>query len=161
MASEALEIGPNALRGVRVLIVDDNADARAIYRSLMAYAGASVTAVPSAAMAIKALRRARPDIVLSDLLMPRRDGRWLLQWIRGHETTLQGYLPVIAVTALGDLYTPAEMERVGFDDYLTKPVTLRELVCAIERLRRRPRASTRSASETLEHGGPAARPPIS
>ena len=145
MASEALEIGPNVLRGLRVLIVDDNADARTIYRSLMAYAGASVTAVPSAAMAIKTLKRARPDVVLSDLVMPRRDGRWLLQWIRGHEATLRGHLPVIAVTALGNLYTRAEMERVGFDDYLTKPVTLRELVRAIERLRHPPPASKRSA----------------
>jgi CheY-like chemotaxis protein len=122
------------LDGVHMLVVDDNADARIIYKQILLYAGASVLVVNSATAAVKSLRHVRPDAVLSDLSMPRRDGLWLIDWIRKRDTRRGGHLPVIAVTARDDLYMPTTAERMGFDAYLTKPVPPRELFRTIARL---------------------------
>jgi CheY-like chemotaxis protein len=130
---------------VRILVVDDDRDARVIYKSILAFAGASVVAVSSAAAAIKILRHAHLDVVISDLAMPGRDGRWLLQWIRARDAKTAARLPVIAATALGGLSTRAETGPVGFDDYLTKPIALPDVVRSIERLTARPLRSARSA----------------
>jgi len=125
------------LDGVHVLAVDDNADARTIYKQILLYAGASVLVVSSATAAVKSLRHVRPDVVLSDLSMPRRDGLWLIDWIRKRDAKRGGHLPVVAVTARDDLYLPTSAERVGFDAYLTKPVPPRELFRTIARLAQR------------------------
>jgi hypothetical protein len=122
------------LDGVHVLVVDDNVDARTIYKQILLYAGASVLVVGSATAAVRSLRHVRPDVVISDLSMPRRDGLWLIDWIRKRDGKRGGHLPVIAVTARDDLYLSTTAERVGFDVYLTKPVPPRELFRAIARL---------------------------
>ena len=124
------------LDGVHLLVVDDNADAREIYKQILTYAGASVIAVGSATSAVKTLRHVRPDVVVSDLSMPRRDGLWLIDWIRKRDVKRGGHLPVIAVTARDDLYLSTTAERVGFDVYFTKPVPPRELFRSIGRLAR-------------------------
>ena len=69
------------LDGVHLLVVDDNLDARTIYKQILVYAGASVLVVGSATAAVRSLRHVRPDVVISDLSMPRRDGLWLIDWI--------------------------------------------------------------------------------
>ncbi len=124
------------LDGVHLLVVDDNVDARTIYKQILLYAGASVLVVGSATVAVRALRHVRPDVVISDLSMPRRDGLWLIDWIRKRDVKRGGHLPVIAVTARDDLYLSTTAERVGFDVYLTKPVPPRELFRSISRLAR-------------------------
>ncbi len=107
------------LDGVHILVVDDNMDARTIYKQILLYAGASVLVVGSATAAVRALRHVRPDVVISDLSMPRRDGLWLIDWIRKRDAKRSGHLPVIAVTARDDLYLSTTADRVGFDVYLT------------------------------------------
>ncbi len=122
------------LDGIHVLVVDDNVDARTIYKQILLYAGASVIVVGSATAAVRSLRHVRPDVVISDLSMPRKDGLWLIDWIRKRDAKRGGHLPVIAVTARDDLYLSTTAERVGFDAYLTKPVPPRELFRTIARL---------------------------
>jgi hypothetical protein len=135
------------LDGIHVLVVDDNVDAREIYKQILTYAGASVVAVSSATMAVKALRQLRPDVVVSDLSMPRRDGMWLIGWIRKRDAKRGDHLPVVAVTARDDLYLAATAHRVGFDAYLTKPVPPRELFRSIAHLvRSATQASAQAAS---------------
>jgi CheY-like chemotaxis protein len=124
------------LDGVHVLVVDDNVDARTIYKQILAYAGASVLVAGSAMGAVKTLRHLRPDVVISDLSMPRKDGLWLIRWIRRRDSRRGGHLPVIAVTARDDLYISTTAEHEGFDAYLTKPVPPRELFRAIATLTR-------------------------
>ena len=124
------------LEGVHLLVVDDNIDAREIYKQILTYAGASVIAVGSAMSAVKTLRHVRPDVVVTDLSMPRRDGLWLIDWIRKRDAKRGEHLPVIAVTARDDLYLATTAERVGFDVYLTKPVPPREMFRSIGRLAR-------------------------
>lgn len=134
------------LDGVHVLVVDDNADARTIYRNMLAYAGAWVIDVPSAMAAVKRLRHFRPDVVVSDLSMPRRDGLWLVDWIRKRDRRLGGHLPAIAVTARDDLYHAGAAEKAGFDAYLRKPVSPRELFRRIAHLARNAVANRPSAA---------------
>lgn len=62
------------LEGVHVFVVVDDANARAIYKDLLTYAGASVVTCASATTAARALRHLRPDVIISDLAMPRKDG---------------------------------------------------------------------------------------
>jgi CheY-like chemotaxis protein len=137
--------GPDTLRGIHVLIVDDNADARAIYKRTLQYAGAAVHAVPSATAAVRTLKHLRPDVVLTDLAMPRKDGLWLIRWIRARSVARSDRLPVAAITARDDLYAETTVTQAGFDLYLRKPVSALELLGAVGKLAGRRLISERSA----------------
>jgi CheY-like chemotaxis protein len=113
------------LHGLSVLVVDDNADARAIYTMMLRQAGAAVSAVSSAPAATRRLKHLRPDVVITDLSMPRRDGLWLLTWIRQRDAKRKHYTPVIAVTAHDDRYNVADLR---FDAGHVKPVPWRDLL---------------------------------
>lgn len=119
------------LQGVHILVVDDNADARAIYNDILTYAGASVVTCASATTAVRALRHLRPDVIISDLAMPRKDGLWLINWIRERDVRPGKSIPVIAVTARDDLYPETSPVLKGFDAYLRKPVPPRRLFSTI------------------------------
>jgi DNA-binding response OmpR family regulator len=133
------------LQGVHILVVDDNADARVIFKSVLSYAGAAVLVASSAVAAVRTLRHVRPSIVLTDLSMPRRDGVWLVRWIRNRDAKRGVRLPVIAVSARDDVYEEANVLMEGFDDYLVKPVAPPELFAAIMRVIRRPAPSAQPA----------------
>jgi CheY-like chemotaxis protein len=135
--SETRPIGLARLDGVNVLVVDDNADARVIFKDLLTYVGASVLTAASATAAVRTLRHVEPDVVLSDLSMPRKDGLWLIGWIRKRDVRRKGHLPVIAVTARDDLYEETSPELTAFDAFLRKPVASRQLYATIARFVRR------------------------
>src|SRR3954470_18925005 len=92
------------LRGLTVLVVDDNLDARQIFTLVLRQAGAIVSATSSAVAATRRLRHLSPDVVMTDLSMPRRDGLWLLKWIRTRDAQQKTHTPVIAVTSRDDIY---------------------------------------------------------
>jgi DNA-binding response OmpR family regulator len=133
------------LQGVHILVVDDNVDARTIFKSILAYGGAAVLVAGSAIVAARTLKHVRPSLVLTDLSMPRRDGVWLIRWIRSRDAKRGTHLPVIAVSARDDVYEHANILVSGFDDYLVKPVSPPELFAAITRLVRPSLDSARSA----------------
>jgi CheY-like chemotaxis protein len=116
------------LTGLNVLVVDDNRDARTIFRTVLRQAGALVTAVHSAPAATRRLRHLHPDLVITDLSMPRHDGIWLLQWIRARDEKTGRYTPVIAVTAHEDVYDTGDLR---FDSCHVKPVPWGELMRGI------------------------------
>jgi CheY-like chemotaxis protein len=125
---------PGPLAGLHVLVVDDNRDARVIYKSLLVYCGAYVTTIASAAAAARALRQIRPDIILTDLSMPGHDGIWLARWLRRRETKTGVHIPIAALTARDDIYDRDSTMRTGLDDWLVKPVSHRELLRVVTRL---------------------------
>jgi CheY-like chemotaxis protein len=131
------------LHGVHILVVDDNGDARTIFSKILNYAGASVLVAASAVTAARTLKHVRPSVVLTDLSMPRRDGLWLVRWIRSRDAKHGAHLPVIAVSARDDVYLEAETLATGFDEYLVKPVEPPELFAAIRRVTQRPLDSPR------------------
>jgi CheY-like chemotaxis protein len=116
------------LNSLSVLVVDDNSDARIIFSTVLRQAGAIVNAVSSATTAARRLTHLRPDVVITDLSMPRRDGLWLLQWIRNRDRKRKTHTPVIAVTARDDIYDIGDLR---FDSCLLKPVAWNALLRAI------------------------------
>ncbi|MBM4440975.1 MAG: response regulator [Candidatus Rokubacteria bacterium] len=128
------ESGSGPLFGLHLLIVDDNRDARIIYKAILTHCGAFVTPVASAAAAVRALKHVQPDVIVTDLSMPGHDGLWLAKWLRRREMKTGVHIPIIAVTAREDVYDRGSMADVGLDDWLVKPVSHRELVRVINHL---------------------------
>lgn len=110
------------LRGVHVLVVDDDADARELVGTVLSYCGALVTAVESASDALAALDRVIPDVLVSDISMPGRDGYWLVDQVRHRPPDRGGTIPAVAVTALGDRHGPDRTRAVGFQAHMRKPI---------------------------------------
>ena len=76
------ELPTDLLKGIHVLVVEDDDDSRALLETVLQYCGALVTAVASARDAVTTLERVKPDLLLSDLSMPHEDGYWLVRQIR-------------------------------------------------------------------------------
>jgi signal transduction histidine kinase/DNA-binding response OmpR family regulator len=120
--------GGVATRGARVLLADDNADMRRYLKRLLS-AYWQVEAVRDGEEALAAIRRDRPDLVLTDVMMPRRDGFSLLEAIRNDPATAA--LPVILLSARAGEEARVDGVDAGADDYLTKPFSARELVARV------------------------------
>jgi CheY-like chemotaxis protein len=131
-AEDTEGVGP--LSGLHLLIVDDNRDARIIYKAILGHCGAFVTALSSATAAVRALKQVQPDVVLTDLSMPGHDGLWLARWMQRRETKTGVHIPAIAITARDDLYERDSMVESGLDDWLVKPVSHRDLVRSVAAL---------------------------
>lgn len=123
------------LAGTRVLIVDDDPDAREVVAAILRHYGASVIVATSVSTALVALRREQVDVMIADLGMPIEDGYDLIRHVRSSETEKIARLPAAALTA----YTTEEdRDRVlaaGFQFHLAKPVDPAVLVATVERLR--------------------------
>jgi CheY-like chemotaxis protein len=122
------------LRGVQVLVIDDDDEARELLRAVLEYCGAQVVAVESARAGLATLTRIRPDVILCDLVMPNEDGYALVRALRARESV--GNIPVIALTAYAFAHGPDETAAAGFTEYLKKPVEPWELCRTVDRLRR-------------------------
>ena len=123
------------LAGTRVLIVDDDPDAREVVAAILRHYGASVIVATSVSTALVALRREQVDVLVADLGMPVEDGYDLIRHVRSSESDKIARLPAAALTA----YTTEEdRDRVlaaGFQFHLAKPVDPAVLVATVERLR--------------------------
>jgi DNA-binding response OmpR family regulator/nitrogen-specific signal transduction histidine kinase len=113
----------------RVLLADDNADMREYVRRLLRAQGYSVEAVSDGQAALRALRDNLPDLVLSDVMMPRLDGFGLLRSIRGDPALTS--VPVILLSARAGEEAKIEGLDAGADDYLIKPFAARELLARV------------------------------
>jgi CheY-like chemotaxis protein/anti-sigma regulatory factor (Ser/Thr protein kinase) len=120
----------DALRGRRVLVIDDDPDALDLFARLLKRAGAEVRTAPSAASALQAMSAAAFDAVLSDIEMPGEDGMALIRRLRNEGSRL----PVVAVTAYGSTDDRVHALAAGFDAYLAKPVDAEELLAVVQRL---------------------------
>ncbi len=118
------------LSGVRVLVVDDEADARELLRALLGQCGAEVRAAGSALEAIQLLKAWLPDVLVSDIGMPGRDGYALIREVRTLAATKGGNVPAIALTAYARSEDRLKALRSGFQTHIAKPVEPAEL-CAV------------------------------
>jgi PAS domain S-box-containing protein len=136
-----------------ILIADDNADMREYLRRLLADRY-TVEAVNDGEAALEMMRRKKPDLVLSDVMMPRRDGFALLRALR-NDNELRN-LPVILLSARAGEEASVEGLAAGADDYLIKPFGARELLARVQAnlemaaQRRQTEEATRRLNETLE-----------
>ena len=124
---------PGALAGLHVLVVDDDQDAREVLRQILSHAGALVTTAADGESALAILKNVAADVVISDLSMPRRDGRWLIRNLRALGGR-QGKVPAIAVTAYRETELETDALAAGFDVYLEKPLDFRRLIETILRV---------------------------
>jgi PAS domain S-box-containing protein len=113
----------------RILLADDNADMRDYVRGLLR-GRYDVQTVPDGAAALQSARQRRPDLILSDVMMPRLDGFGLLQALRADEALKS--IPVILLSARAGEEASVEGLRGGADDYLVKPFSARELIARVE-----------------------------
>ena len=121
----------DVLKGIHVLIAEDNDDARELLEVVLAHAAARVTSARDGESALEAIQRLLPDVVLADLGMPARDGFWLIEQLRGLPAHSGGLIPAIAVSAM---VAPADIQRakaLGYTAHVSKPANPAELAMII------------------------------
>jgi|GEM_PF-4456054 len=117
------------LEGLRILLVEDDADTLAMLRRVLEGAGATVFTARSAAAALEAFAAARPDLLVSDIGLPGEDGYWLLERLR--EKPGGAALPAVALTAYASPEDEARSRRAGFGAHLSKPVDPARLLAVL------------------------------
>ena len=125
------------MSGLRVLVVDDEADARGLVRRLLSDCDALVTTAGSAAEAMEQLRRSRPDVLVSDIGMPGEDGYALIRRVRDLPDEEGGDVPAIALTAYARAEDRVKVLTAGYHMHLAKPVEPAELITVVASLARR------------------------
>jgi two-component system CheB/CheR fusion protein len=128
-------VDPGILKGLRVLLVDDSIEALEAFRMLLEMEGAQVRAEPSAERALEAVAQQEFDVVLSDIGMPTMNGYEMIQQMR--KTPRTARLPALALTGFGREQDVMRALEAGFNGHLSKPVSLKGLVAAIDRSLRR------------------------
>lgn len=131
------DTGPS-LAGLRVLAVDDDADARHVVSAVLETYGAEATVVSSAAEALDALGRAEFDVLVADIAMPGQDGYELIDSVRARETGGRR-IPAVALTAFARREDADRALATGYDAHLVKPVEPRRLADAVAALTRQGR----------------------
>ena len=120
------------LSGIRVLVVDDEADARQVVRRVLAECGAEVAVSESVAQALEYVESFRPDILVSDIGMPDQDGYDLIRQIRSRVAAKT--LPAVALTAFARSEDRRRALIAGFQTHVAKPVDPAELVAVVASL---------------------------
>ena len=111
-----------ALEGLRILVVDDDADSLEAVAALMEINGAEVRTATNGLEARELLPHFRADLIISDLAMPAGDGLELIMAIRRLPPEEGGATPAIAFTATSDEFLRARALAFGYQEYLVKPI---------------------------------------
>ncbi|HUF24202.1 MAG TPA: response regulator, partial [Vicinamibacterales bacterium] len=119
------------LEGIRVLVVDDQPDARDLLTRVLEDGGAEVVAASSGEEALARIVEQAPDVLLSDIGMPEMDGFELLRRVRSLSPAPVGRTPAIALTAFSRSEERTRALRAGFVVHVTKPVDPSELVATV------------------------------
>jgi signal transduction histidine kinase/ActR/RegA family two-component response regulator len=131
MSGSAPLFRPPDLSGIKVLVVDDQPDARDMIKRVLEDCEADVTTAASAAEAVRAVEAGRPDVLVSDIGMPDVDGYELLRRIRALDSPSGGHLPAIALTAFARSEDRTRALRAGFLAHVAKPVEPSELLATV------------------------------
>jgi putative nucleotidyltransferase with HDIG domain len=115
-----------------VLLVEDNADLRNYIAKMLKRFSHRVLTAEDGLDGWHRVRNDLPDIIVSDVMMPRMDGLELISKVKSEEKTM--HIPVILITAKHELDSKIEGLKTGADDYLSKPVNIRELDARIKNL---------------------------
>ena len=115
--------------GTRILVADDNSDMRSYLTRLLTREGWRVETVADGEAALLAIRRSPPDLLITDVMMPRLDGFALVRTLRADPATRS--LPVVMLSARAGQESGVEGFAAGADDYVVKPFSASELVARI------------------------------
>ena len=128
---------PERLDGLKVLVVDDEADTRELLRVGVGQCGAEVVTAGSAREALEAIAEERPELLISDIGMPGEDGYELISKVRALPAAGGGRIPAIALTAYARTEDRLRALRAGYQSHIAKPVELAELVAVMASLLQR------------------------
>jgi signal transduction histidine kinase/ActR/RegA family two-component response regulator len=140
-AASSLEVNIN-LAGVKVVLAEDDRDARELLWHTLVQRGAEVIAASSAAEALEAVERMHPDVLISDIGMPDEDGYELIRKVRMLGEGASD-VPAVALTAFSRLEDRTRALLAGYQIHLTKPVDARELTVTVASLAGRLTTQTR------------------
>jgi signal transduction histidine kinase/ActR/RegA family two-component response regulator len=126
--------GAVRLDGVRVMVVDDEADTRDLLSFSLRNYGAEVTALGSASEALAAIQRDKPDVLVSDIGLPGDDGYALIRKVRALDENRGGRVPAAALTAYAKDEDRHRAIAAGFQAHVPKPVELAELASVVASL---------------------------
>jgi PAS domain S-box-containing protein len=138
---------PPELSGLRVLLVDDEADSRDLLNLILYSCGADVVLATSAIEALETIRNEKFDVIISDIGMPDEDGFSLIKKIRELSNEEGGDVPAIALTAYARAEDRVKALRSGFQMHVAKPVEPAELVAIVANLAGRMRNLYRNETE--------------
>lgn len=138
---------PSGSKQYRILIIDDDADLNALLTEYLGRFGHHLSSATTAASGLAELRRELPDLVILDIMLPDTDGLTLCREISGEFD-----VPIVMLTARGEVADRVLGLELGADDYLAKPFEPRELVARIQSVIRRS-AGRATAAEALEFDG--------
>jgi PAS domain S-box-containing protein len=127
----------DSLEGIDILLVDDEPDGRAVACAILSRTGAVVRAVASVTEALAAIEQNVPNVLVSDIGMPERDGYSFIRELRSLPAVKGGTVPAIALTAYASRDDEARAVDAGFDMHISKPVDPDVLHAAVARLLRR------------------------
>lgn len=130
----ALLAASGELSGLRILVVDDDADALELLATVLRRCGAAVVCAPSAGAAFDQVHSVRPDVIVSDVGMPGQDGHDLMRRVRALPENRGGQTPSVALTAFARTLDRSLALAAGFSTYLAKPVEPATLVRTVATL---------------------------
>jgi DNA-binding response OmpR family regulator len=135
--------------GWRVLVVEDDATVAEVLVAYLRRAGMTVAHLVDGRAAVAAIRTSPPDLLLLDLMLPGLDGLQVCRQARA----LRPDLPVVMLTAKGEVADRIQGLEAGADDYVLKPFSPREVTLRVESVLRRARGAQPDGGETLRDGG--------
>src|SRR5690349_18582786 len=131
---EPLDRQPSSLSGLRVLVVDDEIDARSLLTTMLERCGAQVVAVGSAREGLESVEAWQPDVLIADIGMPVEDGYGLIKKVRALPKERGGQTPALALTAYARTEDRVRALSEGYQVHLAKPVDRFELAAVITSL---------------------------
>ncbi len=125
---------PAEVAGLKILVIDDEPDARELLRAVLEHCSAEVTTVSNAAEALGVIEALKPDVIVSDIGMPEDDGYSFIRKLRERPRASGGRTPAVALTAYA---RPEDRRRAllaGFQSHAAKPIDPQELVIVVANL---------------------------
>ncbi|MEW6261120.1 MAG: response regulator, partial [Thermodesulfobacteriota bacterium] len=120
----------------KILIVDDNIVILKVLRNILESNDYTVISATNGNEALKAVYLEKPDLIITDYMMPEMDGKQLIQKLKAQLATR--YIPIIMLTSKDEVDAEVEVIDAGADDYLVKPANPKRLIARIKRLLARP-----------------------
>ncbi len=134
-APENDPVATQALRGLHILVVDDEKTVRDLLKLALTKCGATISAAPSVAEALASIEKRRPDVIVTDIAMPGVDGYEFIRTVRTLTAPERERIPVIALTAFASAQDQKRALELGFDQHLAKPVDPLHLIETIAQVR--------------------------
>lgn len=116
---------------LQVLIVDSDPDSRYLLTKIFEGYGGETIAATSALEALEILKQVKPDLLISEICLPKEDGYWLMQKVKAIESAEQVQIPAIALTVHAREGDRVRALSAGFEEHLPKPFDIDELITTV------------------------------